>query len=353
MNDITETSLYNEAMELHQKILANGLIAANSIVEMCKGLKQMRDRKQYIHLGYDSFDDYSEKACGIKARQAYNYISTLENLGQEFLQSNANFGITKLKLLSDIPESKRDEILENNDISDMSTRDMKELVAELTKAQEQISFLQEDVGRKQEDTETAIEERKNLEKEVETLQKQIKSLENVLDSDLKEDIEAKNKEKIEKAVQKAKEEAEKTIKKAKEDAETDKKKAIEDTKARITEDYKQEMNKIAREKEESLLREKDLEKRLSLASGSQAIIIDHLFGDFSTITGKIFDAINKLPAEEQVKYNSALSKYLTMLIKKTEPEVKAPEAVNTIEAAQMEITEDIEDPEEPEVDEDE
>jgi vacuolar-type H+-ATPase subunit H len=316
---------------------------------MCKGLKQMRDRKQYIHLGYDSFDDYSEKACGIKARQAYNYISTLENLGQEFLQSNANWGITKLKLLSDIPESKREEILENNDISEMSTREMKDLVAELTKAQEQISFLQEDVGRKQEDTDTAIEERKNLEKEVETLQKQIETLKNSpvtpVPTDLKEDYEAKSKEKIEKAVQKAKEEAEKTIKKAKEDAETDKKKAVEDAKSKITEDYKQEMNKIAREKEESLLREKELEKKLSLASGSQAIIIDHLFGEFSTITDKLFAAIDKLPADERAKYNSALSKYLTMMIKSI-PETKAPEVVNAIEAAQMEITEDVENPEE-------
>ncbi len=134
------TEIQKEAVELHLDIRKNGELAASALVEFSKGLKQMRDKKLYTELNFETFEDYVENAVGIRQRQAYNYIQALENLGESVLQSNANLGITKLKILSEIPRLEREEFLENNDVAEMSTREMKEAVEKLAKVEEQLTF---------------------------------------------------------------------------------------------------------------------------------------------------------------------------------------------------------------------
>lgn len=68
--------------ELHLDIRKNGELAASALVEFSKGLKQMRDKKLYTELNFETFEDYVENAVGIRQRQAYNYIQALENLGE-------------------------------------------------------------------------------------------------------------------------------------------------------------------------------------------------------------------------------------------------------------------------------
>ena len=85
--DLTEKQV--EAKKLHHKILADGRAAADLLVELAKDLREMRDTKLYIELGYDSFEAYCEEAAHIKQRQAYNFIKALDEFGQEGLQSNA------------------------------------------------------------------------------------------------------------------------------------------------------------------------------------------------------------------------------------------------------------------------
>lgn len=140
----TSSIEYQSAMTLHTQIITSGSVAASALVDMCQGLKKMRDSRQYIHLGYHDFDEYAVSACRMKARQAYTYISTIERLGEAALQSNANLGITKLALLASVSEEQREDILENNDVDDMSTRELQRLTEELTKAREQISMLEEE-----------------------------------------------------------------------------------------------------------------------------------------------------------------------------------------------------------------
>lgn len=75
----------------------------------------------YTHLGYDSFEEYAEQEHNLKRRQAYQYISVYENLGEDFVQSNAQLGITKLALLTQINTEDRAEIMEDKgfDIKDL------------------------------------------------------------------------------------------------------------------------------------------------------------------------------------------------------------------------------------------
>ena len=142
MNEL-ELQLDNEinlerATELDQQIKVYANMAWQNLVEACKCLKRMRDTKLYEALGYETFGDYTQESLGIKERQAYTYISTLEKNGELFLQSNASLGITKLALLSDIPPTERQDIVERNDIAGMSVKEVERLVSENNAKAEQI-----------------------------------------------------------------------------------------------------------------------------------------------------------------------------------------------------------------------
>lgn len=73
---------YETALELHEAIMHSAQAAALSLMEMCRGLKKMRDTRLYESLGHSSFDDYCEKMAGIRARQAYTYIAVYERFGE-------------------------------------------------------------------------------------------------------------------------------------------------------------------------------------------------------------------------------------------------------------------------------
>lgn len=110
---------------------------------MCKGLKKMRDDRLFHSLGYDDFDVYCEEMAKIRSRQAYNYIATYERLGEEFVQSNASLGITKLELISRLPGDVAQEIVESGEAESMSTRDIKALVEENKRMTGQITLIED------------------------------------------------------------------------------------------------------------------------------------------------------------------------------------------------------------------
>lgn len=129
-----------EAYSVHQRILTNGKIVQSALIDMCKDLKTMRDEQLYSELGYDTFEDYSEQACGIKSRQAHSYISAYEKLGERYMEENAGLGITKLELISQISSYEREEFLKSNDVEELSTRELKKQVDEFKNRIEQLTF---------------------------------------------------------------------------------------------------------------------------------------------------------------------------------------------------------------------
>ena len=135
--------LKSYAMQVHENIMSSRASAEMSLMEMFKGLKKMRDDRLYRSLGYDDFGEYCEKMAKIKSRQAYNYIATYERLGEEFLQSNASLGITKLELISRLPGDVIEEITESGEAERMSTRDIKALVEENKKMTNQITLIED------------------------------------------------------------------------------------------------------------------------------------------------------------------------------------------------------------------
>lgn len=169
-----ELTQHDVAVELHAEIMQYKAVAASALYEMCVRLKKMRDDKLYAELGYTSFGAYCEQKAGIKERQGYNYIKALENLGKDVLQSNAKIGITKLELLTHVPELDRADFVESTDLETITVEDLKKKISELEKENglkaEQISMFEEQVK-------TTSESTDDLKKEIEKLKSSLKTAE--------------------------------------------------------------------------------------------------------------------------------------------------------------------------------
>ena len=163
-----------EAYVVHNRILANGKIVQTALIDMCKDLKEMRDRALYTELGYETFEEYSEQACGIKQRQAYSYIAAYEKLGENYFEENAHLGITKLELISQISSYEREDFLAENDVEKMSTRELKKQVEEYKNRIEQLSF----------DLESANKESEELTQQIKDMQ------DSMVDSTLESSVDA-------------------------------------------------------------------------------------------------------------------------------------------------------------------
>jgi len=125
MSEITVSEQHKQAIELHQKIIVSANLAQQNIWDMCNALKTMRDNKLYKELGYPNFEDYCENEVGMKRRNVYNYISIVEKINAENVQSIAQIGMTKLSLLATISEPEQAEITEKLDLENTTVKQLK------------------------------------------------------------------------------------------------------------------------------------------------------------------------------------------------------------------------------------
>lgn len=133
----TNLSVRDKAVKLHHKIIVSANLAQQNLFEMCQSLKEMRDSKLYKELGYSNFEDYCETEVGIKRRNAYNYISIIEKISPENVQTFAQIGKSKLMLLATISQPEQAEIAEKVDLENTSVRELKEEIAKLKKENEE------------------------------------------------------------------------------------------------------------------------------------------------------------------------------------------------------------------------
>ena len=134
--------------DLHERICYNARKSAEHWVEMASAIREMRDSKRYKAAGFEDFADYTVNALGIKERQAYNYISVIEKLPEEFIRAHATIGVTKLALLTGVNEEEREEILEKIDLDTAKTSEInaavKEALEERDKATQQLALVLEE-----------------------------------------------------------------------------------------------------------------------------------------------------------------------------------------------------------------
>ena len=161
------------AVQITERIKANGRIAVNAVCSIGKDLRTMKIDELYTELGYENFEDYAEKEFQLKRRQAYQYISVFEKLGEEFVQSNAQLGITKLALLATANPEDRAEIMENENVEDLTARELEELIAKTKEQGKQLSMLTEEKEALESDSERIQKENEELHAKIEELQAQI------------------------------------------------------------------------------------------------------------------------------------------------------------------------------------
>ncbi len=173
MNELT---LRDKAVNTHARIMTNGQVLQNTLLEICKDLKSMRDERLYKELGYETFEEYAEKAVGLKQRQAYSYISTYEKLGPKYLEENSSLGITKLELISQIDSYEREEFIAEENVESLSVRELKEKVDEYKKQNEQLTFQLEELSQATNETvadETVSKENEELKAKIEELTEEL------------------------------------------------------------------------------------------------------------------------------------------------------------------------------------
>lgn len=113
----------------HEKIVNAAKKVGLYLFEFSKSLKEMKESKLYIEGGFSSFEEYCNKALGIKKSQAYSYCQIADKYSQQFFQSNGKIGVTKLLLLGDLTEEEAQSFIDENKIENLSVKSIKRTLA--------------------------------------------------------------------------------------------------------------------------------------------------------------------------------------------------------------------------------
>ena len=137
------TAEQQEAAAMHFEIVQAAKTAVNSLLDLGRKLKRMRDSGRYKDLGFGTFAEYTEAAVGIKQRQAYNYITVVESLPARLIEENAAAGVTKLALLAKLnPEDRED--LTGDTLANITVAELKKLVEERDAMAQQLNLFQQE-----------------------------------------------------------------------------------------------------------------------------------------------------------------------------------------------------------------
>ena len=100
------------ALALHYEIATAARAAADSLLDLGRKIKRMRDTNGYKALGFETLGDYTKTAIGLNQRQAYNYIAVVEKLPAQLVEQNAAAGVTKLALLAQLTDGERQVVVQ-------------------------------------------------------------------------------------------------------------------------------------------------------------------------------------------------------------------------------------------------
>ena len=339
MEETKLPALWQEAMQLHSNIMAARGAAASALVESCRMLKEMRDKKLYTALGFDDFGAYAEQMAGIKQRQAYNYIKVYEQLSPKLITENAGAGVTKLLLLTQVSELDRDEFAAEHDLAGMSVKEIEALVKEKNGLHEQLSMLENDLNAADDAREKADAEAERLREEAEDLRRQLEAVrrepinvppapdEDAIRESVRRELEAEhraaleaeraNREKeLDKAVRDARaEEREKAKAKADKVTKDAVEKALAKAREQMESEHRADVEKERALAEQAEARAKELEKRLQIAGDKETVRFALLFEQAQRAINDALTVVNQIRssgnAETAKKLSMAMCQMLT------------------------------------------
>lgn len=271
-NESELTEKQQEFLKLHSNIISAGVLISNGLIDLAQNLKKMKDEKLYLEAGYSSFENYTELACGIKQRQAYNYIKILDSFDNSFLHSNAKIGITKLSLLAGLPEDSKGKLIENIDIENTSVSKLKEEIEKLkseNKAKDKL-----------------LNEKIELEAEVESLRDKVSELESREPETVTVEVEKDNSEKYEKE--------------------------LEELKQKLS-DTKDKLKKKNEEVSTLQFTNDSLSKQLEISNSNELVEFKLLFNNLQELILKINNILPSLPEDKQAGCKNALKKVVEEL----------------------------------------
>ena len=319
--EATQTAMsqqFKKAYTVHLSIKQSGETAANALTQMCKSLKQMRDEKLYTELGFDTFETYVENNGDytFKARQAYTYISTYEKLGSSVLQSNANAGITKLSLLTELPGYEREDFAKEHDLENESVAQLKAEIEKLKPRAEQCSMFEtasaeakKKVAAAEAELEAVKAENSNnhdkIQIELNNLRKTVSALETENKELNSRPIEVAVAEPTDEQLAKIKADLEKEIYKKADNDWVEAKKKIE-------QEYE---DKLRLELQRADKEKADLEKKIKAGTTEESkVAFKFYFGNIQDSLKKFVDLIEKIEDDEQKsKFKGAVKKYLELM----------------------------------------
>ena len=136
---------------------------AQNIIEIGKRLIEVKE-----NLPYGEFTKWLQERIDISHRTANNFMKVAKTFSNS--QSLANLGSTKLFLLAGLEEEDRQEVMQENNVEDMTTRELEQVVKEKKEIKKQLEEEQE----YSEELQQAIKEKENqiraLQNEIENIQ---------------------------------------------------------------------------------------------------------------------------------------------------------------------------------------
>ena len=329
MNEMQQLSLtpdgtpeQAQAVGLHYEIVAAAQAAASSLLALGRKLKQMRDTGGYKRLGFETFADYTEQAVGIRQRQAYNYISVVENVPARLVEENAAAGVTKLALLGRMAPADQREVA-RQDLANITVAELKKLVEERNGLSEQLSMIQ-DTSRPAAEAESyevdmealraqALEQaraevkeqhakamRKALQEQGEKLAADRKAAEAHAAEQAKKEAERKAREQVAQAKAEAAQAAEKKLAEEREAARRDQE-----------EKDKADLEAARQEAAEARAQAEETARKLQLTASEESIRFALLFEQLQNAAQEMMDLMDALTAEGRTEEADRLRKALT------------------------------------------
>lgn len=299
-----------DALALHYEIMTAARAAADSLLNLGRKLKQMRDTGHYKDLGFDTFAAYTETAVGIRQRQAYNYISVVEKLPAQLIEENAAAGVTKLALLAKLGPADREEVAADG-LANITVAELQKIIDERNNMAEQLAMFETSAPA---DTVEADAHEVDMEQ---------------LRAEIAEELEAKHAAELEAAKADAQRTAEKAaadkIAKAKADAKAKaerqianaRKEAADAAAAEQAEKDRAELAAAQQRATEATQRAAETAKQLKLQADDTGIKFGLLFQDMQDKAYSLADLAGKLAEAGRIaeadKYRQALHNALLLL----------------------------------------
>lgn len=159
MQELTEFNIERTTTE----ILMLKDQTAQNIIEIGKRLVKVKENLQH-----GEFSEWLKKRVNISHRTANNFMKVATTFSNS--QSLANLGSTKLFLLAGLDEENRQEVMKENKVEDMTTRELEQAVKEKKEIKKQLQEEQEYSNELQEEIRKKEQQIKNLQNEIENIQ---------------------------------------------------------------------------------------------------------------------------------------------------------------------------------------